>query len=164
MTGLSGRSAFAAASFDLRQWRRQAAAARGAWRAAAAATHPDQDSGGDPAAYPAATAAYAQLRTGWGRSEALADIPAPAQPGARPHQPRARTGIPAAWQAVALLPARVRHGRPGRLAARTLIAVTTAALAVTLTAGTPSAPAVAAGCLLWWACTARGDLAPPPGR
>jgi curved DNA-binding protein CbpA len=136
---------------------------RDAWRAAAAATHPDQ--GGDPAAYAAAAAAYAQLRTGWGRSEALADLAArPQLSDARSREPQVSTGIPAAWQAVALLPARARHGRPGRLAARTLIAVTAAVIAVTLTAGTASAPATAAGCLLWWACTARGDLAPPPGR
>ncbi len=138
---------------------------RDAWRQAAAATHPDQDGGGDPAAYAAAVAAYAQLRTGWGRSEALADLPVSVQPpGAWSREPRAGTGGPAAWRAIALLPARVRHGRPGRLAARTLIAVTATVIAVTLTDGTASAPAVAVGCLLWWACTARGDLAPPPGR
>src|SRR6185437_5077383 len=49
---------------------------RAAWRAAAAAAHPDRGDGGDPAAYTAASAAYARLRTPWGRSEALADLAA----------------------------------------------------------------------------------------
>ena len=47
---------------------------RAAWRAIAAATHPDRRDGGDVARYTAATAAYAVLRTAWGRSEAFADL------------------------------------------------------------------------------------------
>jgi curved DNA-binding protein CbpA len=47
---------------------------RAAWRAIAAATHPDRADGGDLARYTAASAAYAELRTGWGRSEAHADL------------------------------------------------------------------------------------------
>lgn len=138
---------------------------RNAWRGIAAATHPDQDGGGDPAAYAIAAAAYRQLRTAWGRSEALADLTAQAHPDTWQQEPEASPGLAATgWRTAGLLPARIRHGRPGRLAVRTLIAAVAAAFAVTLTAGTPSAPATAAGCLLWWACTARGDLAPPPGR
>jgi hypothetical protein len=137
---------------------------RRAWRAVAAATHPDRPDGGGPAAYTAAAAAYAQLRTGWGRSEALADLaathvlpPEPAEPlSARP------AGMP--WRAVLLLAARIGHGRPLRMAARTLTAATVALLAVTVIPGTPSAPAAVTGCALWWALTIRGDLAPPPGR
>ena len=137
---------------------------RAAWRDIATATHPDRDDGGDPAAYAAATAAYQQLRTPWGRTEALADFADLALPGIR-SEPAVKTRLPAAaWRSAALLPARIRHGRPGRLAIRTLVAAGVAALAVTVTAGTPSAPATAVGCLLWWAVTARGDLAPPPGR
>jgi curved DNA-binding protein CbpA len=138
---------------------------RDAWRSIAAATHPDQDGGGNPAAYAAASAAYAQLRTGWGRGEALADLAAQARPGTRHRELELRPGLPeVGWRAVAQLPARVRHGRPGRLILRTIAAAAAAVTAVTLTAGTPAAPATAAGCLLWWACTACGDLAPPPGR
>ena len=136
---------------------------RAAWRDIAAATHPDQDGGGDPAGYAAATGAYLQLRTAWGRSEALADvaelvIPVP--------EPASRSGGTAgtAWHTIARLPARVRHGRPGRLAVRSLAAASAALLAATVIGGTPSAPAVVVGCALWWALTARGDLAPPPGR
>lgn len=138
---------------------------RDAWRGIAAATHPDQPRRRRPGRYAAAAAAYAQLRTACGRSEALADLTAQAHPGTWHRQPEARPGVLAArWRTVTLLPARIRHGRPGRLAARTIAAVTAAVVAVTVTAGTPSAPAAAVGCLLWWARTARGDLAPPPGR
>ena len=45
-----------------------------AWRAIAAATHPDRADGGDLARYTQATAAYAELRTPWSRSEAYADL------------------------------------------------------------------------------------------
>ena len=135
---------------------------RAAWRAAAAATHPDRADGGNPAAYAAAEAAYAQLRTPWGRTEALADIgehpQIPGPPG--PHL----LLWPALFRAAAVLPARVRRGRPRRLAARALLAAGASWAAVILVPGTPAAPAVAAGCALWWLLTARADLAPPPGR
>jgi hypothetical protein len=138
---------------------------RAAWRTVAAATHPDRPDGGDPAAYAAASAAYAQLRTAWGRSETLADLtttqtPSAPPPVTEPPGSRAAAGV----HALTLLPARARHGRPMRIAARALIAVAVAVLAVILVAGTPSAPAVAAGAALWFAFTVRADLAPPPGR
>ena len=68
---------------------------RAAWRAIAAATHPDRPDGGDVQRYTAAANAYAQLRTAWGRSEAYADL-AGDQPGmvwrGRRHTPaRGRT-------------------------------------------------------------------------
>jgi hypothetical protein len=47
---------------------------RAAWRSAASATHPDRPDGGDPARYSRASAAYAELRAPWGRSEAYADL------------------------------------------------------------------------------------------
>jgi hypothetical protein len=135
---------------------------RAAWRALAAQTHPDRDDGGDPAAYTAAATAYAQLRTPWGRSEALADLAAPDHPP--PATPAAAAPGTAALRRLALLPARVRRGRPLRLAARTVIAVAVALVALAVIPGTPSAPALAAGCVLWLAFTAPADLAPPPGR
>jgi hypothetical protein len=135
---------------------------RAAWRAVAARTHPDRDDGGDPAAYSAAAAAYAQLRTGWGRSEALADLAA--VPYVPPAEPAAAGPAASAWHTVVILPVRVRHGRPLRLAARALTAAAVALLAVTVIPGNPSVPAVAARAFLWLAFTARGDLAPPPGR
>ena len=89
---------------------------RAAWRAIAAATHPDRADGGDLARYTAASAAYAELRTPWGRSEAYADLieqaeldgepvtgPLPAvpadgaAPGALPRHPLAAVlGVPGA--------------------------------------------------------------------
>jgi len=53
---------------------------RAAWRSIAAATHPDRPDGGDLARYTAASAAYAQLRTPWARSEAYADLIERAEP------------------------------------------------------------------------------------
>ena len=44
-----------------------------AWRAIAVATHPDREDGGDLARYTQATAAFAELRVPWSRSEAWAD-------------------------------------------------------------------------------------------
>jgi curved DNA-binding protein CbpA len=131
---------------------------RAAWRALAARTHPDRDDGGNPAAYTAAATAYAQLRTPWGRSEALADLAAPGYP-----PPAAAPGS-SALRRLALLPARVRHGRPLRLATRAIAAAAVALLALALIPSSPSAPAIAAGCALWLAFTAPADLAPPPGR
>src|SRR5580692_9294720 len=57
---------------------------RAAWRQIAAATHPDRPDGGDLARYTAASAAYAELRTPWGRSEAYADLLARAARDAEP--------------------------------------------------------------------------------
>ena len=137
---------------------------RAAWRTIAAATHPDRPDGGDTSRYTAAATAYAQLRTAWGRSEAYADLttdepyipaPAPALP-ARPG-----TGI---IRAVLLIPARIRHGRPFRLLARAIAAAVLSLLVLHLVPGQPSGPAVVTGLITWFMLTARGDLAPPPGR
>ena len=135
---------------------------RTAWRTIAAATHPDRPGGGNPAAYAAASAAYATLRTPWGRSEAYADVTthAPAR------IPRVRATAPGVFAARSLLlvPARIRHGRPLRLAARILAAVILALIAARSGAGGPAAAGAAAGLALWVVLTGRGDLAPPPGR
>jgi hypothetical protein len=136
---------------------------RAAWRAIAAATHPDRPAGGDPARYAAASAAYATLRTGWGRSEAYADqAAAPATPSpARAIRQAPRQCL---LRAVTLLPARVRHGRPLRLAVRVLAAALLGVVAAQSGAGGPTAAGVVTGLGLWLALTARADLAPPPGR
>jgi hypothetical protein len=134
---------------------------RAAWRAIATATHPDRPGGGDPAAYAAAQAAYAVLRTPWGRSEAYADQmaqPPPTRPPA-PCLPARRVLGP-----VALLPARIRHGRPGSLLLRALAAATLAVVTIHAGAGGPATTAVVTGLGVWLALTTRGDLAPPPGR
>ena len=114
--------------------------------------------------YAAASAAYGQLRTAWGRSEAYADlatgqpyIPVPA--GQLPRAPG--VGI---VRAALLLPARIRHGRPLRLLARAVVAALLSLLVLHLVPGQPSGPAVVTGLVTWFVLTARGDLAPPPGR
>jgi hypothetical protein len=133
---------------------------RAAWRAIAAATHPDRPGGGDPARYATASAAYAALRTGWGRSEAYADLTAaPATARTDRQAPRRRS-----LRAVVLLPARVCRGRPLRLAVRMLAAMLLSVVAAGSGAGEPAAAGVVTGLGVWLVLTMRGDLAPPPGR
>jgi len=143
---------------------------RAAWRSIAAATHPDRPDGGDLARYTAASAAYAELRSPWGRSEAYADLadqaddgpvtaPLPPVPGEAPPIPP--------WQPLLSLtqvPARIRSGRPLRLAIRGLIAAALALIVLQLIPGTPAAPADILGLILWFVLTGRKDLAPPPDR
>jgi hypothetical protein len=138
---------------------------RTAWRTIAAATHPDRPGGGNPAAYAAASAAYAALRTPWGRSEAYADLMASGPPSAvRPaHAGRVRPGTRTA-RALLRIPARIRYGRPLRLALRILAAVVLALVAEESGAGGAAAAGVAAGLAVWLVLTGRTDLAPPPGR
>src|ERR1039457_3595013 len=141
---------------------------RAAWRAIAAATHPDRPDGGDTARDTAASAAHAQLRTPWGRSEAHADhadldsqatattpMPAVTGPGPRPVQ---------RLYAVLMIPERIRHGRPLRLIIRGLIAAAVSLMVLRVIPGQPAAPAIVTGATLWFLLTGRSDLAPPPGR
>ena len=150
---------------------------RAAWRNIAAATHPDRPDGGDLARYTAASAAYAELRTPWGRSEAYADladragdgpvtVPLPPVPGEAPPVPGEAPPVPP-WQSLLALtqvPARIRSGRPLRLAIRALIAAGLALIVLQLIPGTPAAPADILGLILWFVLTGRKDLAPPPDR
>jgi hypothetical protein len=139
---------------------------RAAWRAIATAAHPDRPDGGDPARYAVASAAYATLRTPWGRSEAYADlaavplagrvVPPAAVPPARPRM--------SWWRAGALIPARIWHGRPARLALRITAAVVLAVLALHTGAGTPAIAGLVTGIGVWLVLTVPADLAPPPGR
>ena len=140
---------------------------RAAWRAIAAATHPDRPDGGNVQRYTAAANAYAQLRTAWGRSRGLR------RPDRRPARHRCpRTGplhargeLRAGLLGMAvLLPARIWRGRPRHLAFRALITALLSLAVVNLLPGQPSGPAVVTGLITWFVLTARGDLAPPPGR
>src|SRR5690349_21744664 len=108
---------------------------RGAWRAIAAATHPDRADGGDLAAYTAASAAYAELRTPWARSEAYADLADRAGDGPDTSPipplriPREEEVLPPPWQpflALIQIPARIGHGRPLRLLLRGMTAAAVA--------------------------------------
>ncbi len=157
---------------------------RAAWRTIAAATHPDRADGGDVARYTEASAAYAVLRTPWGRSEAFADLglaaddtsPLPAVPlaavplaavdGAGPSVPstgESRSARPADLLAAVLqLPARIRHGRPRRLLIRAAAAAVASLAVLHLIPGQPAAPALVTGLITWFLRTVRSDLAPPP--
>jgi hypothetical protein len=146
---------------------------RAAWRAIAAATHPDRPDGGDLAAYTAASAAYAELRTPWARSEAYADLAERAGdgPDTSPipvlRDPDPEGAPPPPWQpflALVQVPARIGHGRPARLAIRAVAAAAVAAGVLQLFPGSPAAPADVLGVALWFVLTARSDLAPPPER
>ena len=197
---------------------------RAAWRRVAAATHPDRQDGGDPARFAAAAAAYTELRTRFGRGEALAEAEsgrrgvrirrgkagtsndadrpaggtssgrAVADPGAaRPAGRTGRTGrgrgiagtgtgasapgrlapategsVKAGFSlrlpvAVARLAARVRRGRPARLALRVLATAVASAAAAAAAGTQPAGPALITGAVTWLVLTARHDLAPPAG-
>jgi hypothetical protein len=139
---------------------------RAAWRQVATATHPDRPDGGDPARYTEASAAYAMLRTPWGRSEAYADLTAAPPLTGRvvpPARLAARPGL-ARWGAVVLIPARIWHGRPVRLAVRIAAAAALVVLAMHTGAGRPAIAGVVTGIGVWLVLTVRADLAPPPGR
>jgi hypothetical protein len=156
---------------------------RAAWRAIAAATHPDRPDGGDLARYTQASAAFAELRTPWGRSEAHADlveqawaegrfdddadepgtVPLPAAPAAarlqlRPVSP-GQLLLASVW-----LPSRIRRGRPLRLLIRGAIAAGLSLAVLALIPGQPAGPACVAGLITWFVLTGRKDLAPPPER
>jgi hypothetical protein len=139
---------------------------RAAWRAIAAATHPDREDGGDPAWYAQASAAYAQLNCPWGRSEAYADqidaqnggtIPLPFYIPAPPPAPRT-------WRPLRLLPSRIVHGRPLRLLIRAAACAGLSLVVLWLIPGQPAGPADVTILIVFFALTARSDLAPPPRR
>jgi len=140
---------------------------RAAWRRVAAATHPDRDDGGDPDRFAEAAAAWTVLRTASGRGEAWADLTGPRPgrvtpgplppPGATPDPPgtsRSRPGGPLA---------RIRYGRPLRLALRVAIAAAVSALSFVVVGGQPAAAGLTVGAVTWLLLTARHDLAPPGG-
>jgi len=149
---------------------------RAAWRAIAAATHPDRTDGGDVARYTAATAAYVTLRSAWGRSEAYADVTAAAddtsplpvvtgtteslakhaEVAAGPH------AVVAAytWQ----LPHWIRYGRPLRLAIRGAAPALLCLGVLAVIPGDSAAPPLVAALITWFVVTGRSDLAPPRHR
>jgi hypothetical protein len=151
---------------------------RAAWHRVAAATHPDRADGGDSGAFSAAAAAYSDLRTPFGRGEALADLagrPARRPPGrlrlllARGRRARRPAGDrepradapgwptrPAHSAAVTLArrwAARVWSGRPARLALLVLCAAVVSVLAVLIGGWEPASIAIVVGAAIW---TLRG--------
>jgi hypothetical protein len=102
-----------------------------AWRAIAAATHPDRADGGDLARYTQASAAFAQLRSPWARSEAYADVMEgqpdttplpPVPPGFETDRP------PLTYRPLLLLPERIWHGHPLRLIVAAVLSMVVLAL------------------------------------
>jgi hypothetical protein len=149
---------------------------RAAWRAIAVATHPDRADGGDVARYTAATAAYVALRSGWGRSEAYADVTAAADDTSPLPVTAAAAGSladpvgPAVGPREALdaytrqLPGRIRYGRPLRLVIRGAVAALLCQAVLAVIPGDPAAPPLVAALITWFAVTGRSDLAPPRHR
>jgi hypothetical protein len=145
---------------------------RAAWRAIAAATHPDRADSGDLARYTAATAAFAELRTPWARSEAYADLrdargdtaPLPVITDVGPAPIPGPMAPPPTFGDLGQLPARIWHGRRLHLAARALAAALLSLAVLNLIPGQPAEPAVITGLIIWFVLTSRGDLAPPPGQ
>jgi hypothetical protein len=150
---------------------------RAAWRAIAVDTHPDREDGGDLARYTQATAAFHELRTSWGRSEAYADLADQAwregrydEPGTEPlpvvgGQAGLRPTRP--WRlllALVWLPSRVRRGRPLHLLIRAALAAGLSLAVLALIPGQPAGPADVVMVVTWFVLTGRRDLAPPPGQ
>jgi hypothetical protein len=156
-----------------------------AWRQIAAETHPDRPDGGDLARYTQASAAYHELQTPWGRSEAYADLRDQAWvsglrdaypdyfpgPGTSPDDAPEIVIIPPPpyWfahplAALTQIPDRIIHGRPLRMLLRAAIAAGLSLGILALIPGTPSAAADVALLITVFVVTARSDLAPPPRR
>jgi hypothetical protein len=155
---------------------------RAAWRRVAEATHPDRADGGDPEAFAIAAAAYADLRTAYGRGEARvswhADPDKDAASGqARQRQARAswlsgrrarKTHIAALLSAaarvravLAWVTAAVRRGRGVRLAVRVVAAASAATIGLVAAGHGPAGPALATGAATWLLLTVRHDLGVP---
>jgi hypothetical protein len=160
---------------------------RAAWRAIAAATHPDRADGGDLARYTQASAAYAELRTPWGRSEAYADLVEQARRDGRyddcpdrdpdgidpataplPTVPAGVAVRPVSLRqwllALAWLPSRISQGRPLLLLIRAALVAGLSLAVLALIPGQPAAPADVVILITWFVRTGRKNLAPPPER
>jgi hypothetical protein len=164
---------------------------RAAWHRVAAATHPDRADGGDPAAFSAAAAAYSDLRSAFGRGEALADLAGDPASGARRWRRRGRgrwrgwgrrrpwpardrsaraagpgrPGWPPSAAAAAALwrwTARLRAGSPARLAVLIAAGGAVSVLAVIIDGGQPASLALIAGAATWVLRGARRYLGAGP--
>jgi hypothetical protein len=156
-----------------------------AWAAIAAETHPDRADGGDLARYTRAAAAYAEIRSHWGRTEAFADLleqawaegrydayPGHYPPGWEPDDPeppaRPWQLPPPMWLAdpkgmLLTLPWRFRHGHPARLPVLAAIIAGVCLGVLAMFPGLPRPVIVAVG-IAWFIGCIRETLAPPPGQ
>lgn len=122
---------------------------RAAWRRIATATHPDREDGGDPARFAAAAAAYATLRTRYGRGEALADLREPGRHGTAASR---RSALAAGWRWLA------GAGPAARACLRVLAAGAASAFAVLAAGWAPATAGVLAGALTWLVITGRHGI------
>ncbi len=157
---------------------------RAAWRAIAAQTHPDRADGGDLARYTQACAAFAELNTTWGRSEAYADLVEQARaegryedyPDAYPDfcpldaEPLPPGAVVVVLQPVPLrevlrmaaeIPARFGRGHPLRLAIRAAVIAGLALAVLTAFPGRPAAHFTVMVLIGYFVLSARQDMAPP---
>jgi hypothetical protein len=72
--------------------------------------------------------------------------------------------VPGHRRAARLVPARIWHGRPGRLTARITGGFVLAEITFHSGAGPAAITGTLAGIVTWLALAARADIAPPPGR
>jgi hypothetical protein len=139
---------------------------RAAWRRIAAATHPDRDDGGDPARFGAAAAAYALLRTAYGRGEALADLgdrtPRSYLGTLRRYSPETThlNDSADAGRAAKRRRGGLRRVRGRVLALRVVAATAVCAGAFTVVGWAPASIGVLTGALTWLVATGRHDIAP----
>lgn len=113
--------------------------------------------GADPAAPKLAGARIDLAGEGVTQPVRLFEEAGPRPPGLGPW---AAGRVRALWE----LPARVRLGRPARLAVRAVVAVLACVAALRVSAGDPAGPGLVTGIITWFGLSGRGDLAPPPGR
>jgi hypothetical protein len=158
---------------------------RAAWRAIAAETHPDRPDGGDLARYTQACAAFAELNSLWGRSEAYADLvgqawaegrfdddsdgfPLDAEPLLVAFVPAAVVPQPVPLREVlrmlAEIPARFRRGHPLRLLIRAAVIAGLCLAVVTAFPDRGIATYGVAVLIGLFAVSAREDMAPPLRR
>jgi hypothetical protein len=159
-----------------------------AWQVIAAETHPDRDDGGNLARYTQATAAYYELSSPWGRTEAFADLleqawaegrydayPGHYPPGYDPDDPDDDLPLPPGpWQVelgpvplaevlhlAAEIPARFRRGHPWHLLIRAAVIAGLCLAVLAVFPGRPAARFGVAALTVVFVLSARADIAPP---
>jgi hypothetical protein len=159
----------------------------GAWQQIAAETHPGREDGGNLARYTQATAAYFELHSPWGRSEAFADLlgqawadgrydayPDHYLPGYDPDDPaddplpldpwRIELGpvpLDEVLHQLAQIPARFRRGHPWHLAIRAAVIAGLCLTLLTVFPGRFAAGYAVAVLIVVFVLSAREDMAPP---
>jgi hypothetical protein len=159
-----------------------------AWRQIAAETHPDRPDGGNLARYSQATAAYFELHSPWGRSEAFADLleaawaegrydayPGHYPPGYDPGDPGDDLPLPLdPWETglgpipldetlhqLAEIPARFRRGHHWHLLIRAAVIAGLCVTLLTLFPGRFAAGYGVAVLIMFFVVSVREDMAPP---